>query len=241
MTRRPLIGVAPRYLAGDDSPVDRIAASRTVTRAVRDAGGMPVVLSGEDENQARADLDTIDGLLMPGGGDSDPALYGEPDRHPLLRLVPPLQDSGDIALIREAIARRMPTLAICRGMQTVNIALGGSLVQHLEPGSVEHWDSVHPVDITAPDSLTSSVVGPLSLMGRSFHQQVVKQLGSDLRITARTSDGLVEAIEHTRAPLLGLQWHPELEAPGCPRRLEPFTWLVDAARSRPIASERMAP
>lgn len=238
--RRPLIGIAPKYVAGDETPVDRLSVSRTVSRSVHDAGGIPVVLCCEDEAAAEAALDAIDGLIMPGGGDSDPALYGEPDRDPRLRLVPPLQDSGDLALIHAAITRRMPTLAICRGMQTVNIALGGSLVQHLEPGSVEHWDSVHPIEITEPDSLTASVVGRDPVIGRSFHQQVVKQLGDGLRITARASDGLVEAIEHTTAPLLGLQWHPELETSGCPRQSEPFTWLAEAAAGRHTGSARMS-
>lgn len=228
---RPLIGIAPKYVAGNDGPTDQVAAARTVTCAVRAAGGHPVVLCCEDGEQARDALEAVDAVLFPGGGDSDPALYGEPERHPKLRLVPALQDSGDIALIRAAIARRMPALAICRGMQTVNIALGGSLVQHLEPGSVEHWDSVHPITITEVDSLTASVVGTGKLVGRSFHQQVVKRLGDDLRITARTDDGLVEAIEHTTAPLLGLQWHPELETAECPRQLAPFEWLVTAAKA----------
>ncbi|WP_186526206.1 gamma-glutamyl-gamma-aminobutyrate hydrolase family protein [Leekyejoonella antrihumi] len=227
---RPLIGIAPKFLPSDDGPTELLGARRSVIDSVRAAGGEPVVLCCEDLTQASDALDAVSAIVMPGGGDSDPALYGETERHPNLRLVQPLQDSGDIAIINAALTRRMPMLAICRGMQTLNIALGGSLVQHLEPSSVEHWDNVHDIEITELDSLTAQVVGSAALIGVSFHQQAVRRLGRDLRITARAADGGVEAIEHTTAPALGLQWHPELQAEGCPVQFEPFVWLVDSAK-----------
>lgn len=229
---RPLIGIAPKYTPSDDDPTAGLEARRAVTRAIRAAGGEPLVLCCEDAGQAATALDAVDAVVMPGGGDSDPVLYGEPDRHPRLRLVEPEQDAGDLAIIHAALSRRMPMLAICRGMQTLNIALGGSLIQHLEPGAVEHWDSVHAIEITEATSLVAQVMGATLLVGRSFHQQAVKQLGDGLRITARTADGGVEAIEHTTAPALGLQWHPELHTAECPVQLEPFTWLVAEARTR---------
>jgi putative glutamine amidotransferase len=227
---RPLIGVAPRFLVGEDgAPVDA-AARLTVLECLATAGARPVVLHVADPDDAEEVLSVVqavDGLVFPGGGDSDPALYGQPERHPELRLVHPRQDASDLALLRCAIRSGTPTLAICRGMQSLNVVQGGSLVQHLEPGTVEHWEATHRVVLTEPESRVAAMYGALELVGCSYHQQAVDRLGTDLRVTARSDDGLVEAVEHVSAPVVGLQWHPEVTLPGAPHRQPaPFAWLV---------------
>ena len=150
------------------------------------------------------------GLLLPGGGDLDPALYGQPDRgsHPGdLR-----HDRLELALAREFLAAGKPVLGICRGLQVVNVALGGTLVQDL-PGHSQQAgaDRVHPV---------TAVVGSLAaaLWGRRFwvnsaHHQAAARPGTGLRVTARADDGTVEALEGEWLPVWAFQWHPERMAP----------------------------
>lgn len=230
---RPLIGIAPRFLKGEDGSLADAAARLTVLECLAAVGAQPVMLyvaDPADAGEVGAVLGSVAGIVFPGGGDSDPALYGQPERHPALRLVDPRQDASDLALVRAAVAAEVPTLAICRGMQTLNIAQGGSLIQHLEPGSVAHWEDSHRIVLTEPGSRVAAMYPAGELTGCSYHQQAVDRLGSDLRVTARSDDGCVEAIEHVRAPVLGLQWHPEVTLPQVPeRQLEPFAWLAREA------------
>lgn len=239
MIETPLIAIAPRLLADDEGkPLMVVGARASVVQAVARAGGQPVVvaLDSTEPDAVRRALAPFAGIVFPGGGDSDPALYGEPDRHPALRLVAPEQDASDVALAHAAIEIGLPTLGICRGMQLLNIVLGGSLVQHLEPSSVEHWDSTHDIVVTVSDSLTARVMGSDRFVGRSFHRQAVKALGSDLVITAVATDDCIEAIEHVSAPILGVQWHPEVACAAGPPQEEPFRWLVGEARRRTTTS-----
>lgn len=227
----PLIGVAPRLLSTDsdsDGLSDAGARLAGLDAIVR-AGGRPVVLYVDDPADACNVIGGMAGLFFPGGGDSDPTYYGDDWKHPKLRLVPPQQDASDMALLRAALDAKVPTLAVCRGMQTLNIVCGGSLVQHLDPGEINHEHTTHDITITEPDSLVRTMMGAETFPGCSRHQQAVLHLGAGLRITARSPDGCVEAIEHTTSPAVGLQWHPELAgAAGAPQD-EPFRWLVEQA------------
>ncbi|MGH3471417.1 MAG: gamma-glutamyl-gamma-aminobutyrate hydrolase family protein [Nocardioidaceae bacterium] len=231
---RPVIGIAPRYLPGDDAnPLEYLAARTAVVSSVLRAGGQPVLLcfDGSTPQGAREALDCVAAVVFPGGGDSDPALYGQPDRHPKLRLVAPEQDASDLVLARTAIEVGLPTLGICRGMQLLNIVQGGTLVQYMDPSTVEHWDSSHEIRVTQPESRLAAMFGTDTLIGRSFHQQCVSVIGTDLVATAVAADGCVEAIEHETAPIVGLQWHPELASEFAPPLDEPFGWLVGLARA----------
>lgn len=227
-----MIGIAPKFLPGDEGqPLDVIAARLSIVECIHRAGGRPVLLYVDHPAEAVDVIGGLAGMVFPGGGDSDPGLYGDLDRHPALRLVDPAQDASDLALLRAALSVGLPTLAICRGMQSLNIVLGGSLVQHLEPTGVEHWDNVHAISVTEPTSRLAEIMGRVPFTGRSFHRQAVKRLGDELFVTAVAADGCVEAIEHVSAPFVGVQWHPELASSEAPVQLAPFSWLVSQTRA----------
>lgn len=184
--------------------------AEAIAEAVWAAGGEPVVLHGPDGDpgvDAAARLQRFDGVLFPGGTDLDPRCYGqrpvaeveEPDPH---------QDAFDLAMVRAAHTVGMPTLVVCRGMQVLNVALGGTLTQHLPPSNVDHLDVVH--DVTVLDgTLLHGIVGRGRIEVSSYHHQAVAELGSGLRVTATADDGCVEAVEHADGRIIGVQWHPE--------------------------------
>lgn len=208
---RPLIAVPGRRAA--HAPILRFSATlaaEAICEAVWAAGGEPVVLHGPDGNPAAELADRLarfDGICMPGGADMDPQLYGqqraaetdEPVAH---------QDTFDMAVLAAALELRVPTLAICRAMQIANVIQGGDLVQHLPPGSVDHRDSIHDVQV-AVDSHLLNIVGATRIAVSSYHHQALGSIGRDLRVVATADDGCVEALEHTAGTLLAVQWHPE--------------------------------
>jgi putative glutamine amidotransferase len=147
-----------------------------------------------------------DGLLLPGGGDVDPALYGQSCRGSQ----PPdsERDRAELALIRRFAAVEKPIFGICRGVQVLNVFFGGTLVQDLSGHSqVDGVDRIHPVH-AAPESLVSSLYGT-DLTVNSAHHQAVDVPGAGLWVTARSGDGVAEALEHETLPVFGVQWHPE--------------------------------
>ncbi|HWW10304.1 MAG TPA: gamma-glutamyl-gamma-aminobutyrate hydrolase family protein, partial [Candidatus Acidoferrales bacterium] len=165
-------------------------------RAIESAGAEPVVMSplpAPDAGDARRMLDGIDGLLMPGGWDVDPEEYGEA-REGSPEEVDPALDRTEIALVRGAVAGGVPVFGICRGQQVINVALGGSLLQHIE-GHDMHGQPrsllAHGIEID-PDSELAHVVSDSALMVNSLHHQAVKDLAPGLRATARSADGVVE-------------------------------------------------
>lgn len=165
-----------------------------------------------EERTARAAA--ADAVVVMGGEDVDPALYGGDPDDPRIGQTFPHADRAQVELIRSAVADARPLLGICRGMQIVNVALGGTLIPHLESGAHVNPASVfeamvdHDVTI-APDSDMARAFGRTELTVRSAHHQAVDRLGEGLRVTARADDGTVEAIEHGDAPVWCVQWHPE--------------------------------
>jgi putative glutamine amidotransferase len=185
------------------------------------AGGRPVLLPG---SLAPALLDVVDALVLTGGGDVDPTLYG--GRPDAATGVDRERDEAEIALIRAAATARVPLLAVCRGMQLLAVSFGGGLASDLGDRHLKHPDG-HPVH-TAPGSLVESLVGPTASV-TSLHHQAVRRPGTPWRMTAWAEDGTAEAMEWTGEEpwsVLGVQWHPELDDPTGPRL---FTWLVRAA------------
>jgi len=200
--------------------VSRVRLNDAYVRAVEAAGLVPLVtppLARDDE--AATVLDAVDGLLLTGGADVDPACYGAP-AHPEIGPLNPARDRWEITLAREARARGLPTLGICRGLQLVNVALGGTLVQDIpseRPSAVRHdapverSQRVHPVAIE-PDSALARAIGATSLATNSFHHQALATVADALRVTARAPDGIVEGAESTELDrwwFLAVQWHPE--------------------------------
>jgi putative glutamine amidotransferase len=214
-------------------------ATRSYVDAVSRAGGLPVVLPVLTPSAVDGVLERLDGLLLSGGGDIDPALYGaEPDPH--LAGVDAERDAYELALVRRAVERGIPVLGVCRGAQVINVARGGSLIQHLDDHTgFQHqerlrYDSViHHVSIV-PGSRVADVVGSTYIGVNTLHHQAVERLGDGLTAVAWSTDepfDLIEAIELAGRDVLGVQWHPEL-LPTAPEHQALFTWLVDTARQR---------
>lgn len=182
--------------------------------ALASAGLIPLVLpTSLDPSQAAAALQATSGLVLSGGEDVDPSLY-HARPHPQLGRVDHGRDVVEAALVRAAVTSRLPVLAICRGMQILNVALGGTLHQDLPsecPGPIAHDAGEHDVTVD-PTSLLSRTVRGHAIRTNSRHHQALKDIAPALTVTARASDGVVEAVE-LRQPdgqwLIGVQWHPE--------------------------------
>jgi putative glutamine amidotransferase len=179
------------------------------------AGGSEAVLAPAplDRNEAAGMLEPFAGLLLLGGGDVDPAVYGQ-RRHPSCYGVDPVADRFELSLAGAAVALGLPVLAICRGMQVLNVALGGTLEQDIsQPG---HGDPLgqprlHPVRLK-PHSRTAGAMSSETIRGSSSHHQGVRDLGDGLSASGWTEDGLVEAVELDEGWVVGVQWHPERTA-----------------------------
>ena len=194
-------------------------------RGVLEAGGLPVHLpldAAPDRFVGR-----LDGIVLPGGADVGPDRYGaesETDESP----PEPIRDDYELALYAAAIGVSRPVLGICRGLQVINVAQGGTLHQHVPEHSAfdrPPTTMLHTVAIEA-DSTLHRLYGPRRETN-SLHHQTVDRLGQDLRVTARSEDGSIEGFEHTTLPVVAVQWHPEMLPT---RATDPiFEWLVDAA------------
>jgi len=232
---RPLIGV-PGMWSGSVRGMrfDGVAVAAQVLRSIDRAGGEPVVMfpgSSEAAADTAAQLARFDGVVLPGGADVAPALYGaEPDEH-YWPADYDGQDRYEAQVIDGCLAAGIPLLAICRGLQLLNVCRGGTLIQHLAPGPVQHKDAVHPVAV-AEGSLLAAAVGTGTLEVSSYHHQAVGALGEGLQVAATADDGVVEALEVPGSPLLAVQWHPEDLAAGNPADHALFHWVVEAARQR---------
>jgi gamma-glutamyl-gamma-aminobutyrate hydrolase PuuD len=203
------------------------------------AGGAPIVLPRHgDADGARAAVDAADALLLTGGGDVSPLTYGQ-EPHRAVKLQDPTRDANERAAIERALARGIPILGICRGIQILNVALGGTLIQDIPSqvsGSGLHYASpadatvIHSIDIE-PGSLLSRVFGTTSTGVNSYHHQAADTIGTGLRVVARAKDGVVEGLESSDGkPILAVQFHPEELAGKDPLFLKLFQWVVDAAK-----------
>lgn len=212
---RPAIGITIGY---DQERPDRHLLREDYVKAVVTAEGLPFVLAPVFGRDVPALLDRLEGVILTGGSDVDPAFYGSAP-HPKLGSVIKPRDEFELALCREALSRDLPILAICRGHQVLNVATGGTLVQDLpsEPsgGSVDHDpDTERAVRTHAVRILEGSrlrrLLGKETVGVNSFHHQAVRDLGQGLVATAWAPDGVIEGIEDpARRFVLGVQWHPE--------------------------------
>jgi putative glutamine amidotransferase len=199
--------------------------------AVVRAGGQPVIV--HDARDPKGLLDRVDAVVLTGGPDVDPELYGEA-AHPSVYGVDRSADDFEFALVDIAVARGIPLLAICRGIQVLNVARGGTLHQHVpeDPGVPAHGRPgeaggarVHEIRLE-PDSLVAEVCGAKSVTVSCHHHQAIAELGDGLRVTGRATDGIVEALELDGSFVLAVQWHPEDTAADDPAQQRLFDALV---------------
>jgi putative glutamine amidotransferase len=185
-----------------------VVAADKICDAIFRAGGDPFLLPPGDAIHQR--LRFAHGAVVPGGADLDPATYGQ-IRDERTENTDPTQDAYDIAFTTALLDLQIPYLAICRGMQVLNVALGGTLVQHLTETTVGHGQAMHRVTLD-DGCATATAMGGHTFDVSSYHHQSVDQLGDGLRVVGRADDGCIEAVEHHNAPLMAVQWHPEDDA-----------------------------
>lgn len=190
-------------------------------------------------------LDDVSGLILPGGGDIDPAVYGCP-RHPRTHNVSLVRDRFELAVLQLALDRDMPVLAICRGMQLLNVGLGGTLEQHLgdRPGRLPHdrdrprAEPAHKVRL-APGSILAGILGTTEMAVNSHHHQGLERVADELIEVGWAEDGVLEAVEaRTRSCVIAVQWHPEVMAPVDRTQGAIFGYFLDSVRSHAKVGDR---
>jgi putative glutamine amidotransferase len=229
---QPLIGITT-YGRGD---VSRFSLPAAYVDAVRRAGGIPVLVPPGEINLPVL-VGSVSAMILTGGGDIDPNHYGGLS-HAAIYGVDAERDAMELALARLLAAVKRPTLGICRGIQTINVALGGTLIEHLPDvvgDQIEHRHPVrriieHPVHVE-PGSRLAAVLGQLAFPVVSWHHQAIRQTAPSLRAVGWAPDGTVEAVEMPEHPwLIAVQWHPELTAGNDALQQRLFDGLVQAAR-----------
>jgi len=236
---KPLVAIAGYHLEPGrvtNWEEGAFAVPDVYVEAVRRAGGRPVLLLGRDDEPAESLLQPFDALVLAGGGDVDPSEYGATDRHPRVYGIDPARDSVEIDAVLAADQARLPTLAICRGIQVMNVAFGGTLHQHL--GDVSGFDrhrlppggsTTHDVKVSESSRLAEATSSG-ALRCWSAHHQGIDRVGEGLSVVGVSEDGLAEALEREDGWMVGVQWHPERTAATDPAQQALFDELVRQAR-----------
>lgn len=245
---KPVIGITPSPLRDDAAHVtrERFALTTTYVAAVVASGAIPLILPPVPDDALQL-LDRIDGLLLSGGADVDPARYGDAFIHATTYDVHPLRDAFEIDLLRSARARDLPTLCICRGIQVLNVALGGTLIQDIGDqlaNPLTHRQQELGISADQPShqvALGESVSLPgfedqSFLMVNSYHHQAIRDLAPDLRVAARAADGVIEAVVLPGTSfIVGVQWHPEMMFHRHPEQAALFRGLTIASTANRTA------
>jgi putative glutamine amidotransferase len=244
---KPLIGITPSLSIDElaHGTFERCILSSNYPNAVLAAGGIPVIIPPQRGNASEL-VDRIDGLLFSGGADIDPSVFGDTDVHPKTYGISHLRDDFEFELLKEALRRDVPILCICRGIQVLNVALGGTLYQDVpdqfeseishrqQDIGIDASESSHDVD-AAPGSLLSQVYESTRIQTNSFHHQAIKALAPELVAEGRSPDGLIEAVSLPgRSFVLGVQWHPEMMFEHHAEHRQPFRQLVSKSASREL-------
>jgi putative glutamine amidotransferase len=221
---RPIIGIPCFSMVRHDTGRPIYASNQAYVQAVLHADGVPILIPPlADKPALEVIQDQLDGLLLPGGADLDPGLYGESPL-PECRSPEPERDAMELSVAHWALDHGLPVFGVCRGMQLLNVACGGTLYQHVPaecPDALDHEQPgqarsylAHDISIQ-PDSLLAGILGDLHPGVNSFHHQAVHRVGRGFRVTASAEDGIIEAMEMPEASsfVLAVQYHPEeLEA-----------------------------
>jgi putative glutamine amidotransferase len=235
----PLI-LLPGKLTTDAKGVrgDSFSTGRLYSQAIAHAGGValqvpPVAQSVESAIEL---VSRFDGVIIQGGGDIDPSLYGQKQISSKIYGISAEHDALELAIVRAAVDQNKPVLAICRGMQILNVALGGTLHQDLgevlEDGEA-HWNTYHEIVLTADSRVARAMKTTSPKRSHSFHHQALDRVAKDLIVTGRATDNTVEAVEHASAKwIVGVQWHPEDDAKTEPDQQNLFDGFIDAIRNK---------
>ena len=230
-TGAPLIGLTTYHRNGDN----KFDLPAKYVDSVRRAGGIPLLVP-PGEFRLEDVLQRLDAVVLTGGGDVSPEAYGGSD-HPTLYMVDEERDASELSLARRAVDVGLPTLGICRGTQVLNVALGGTLVEHLPDvvgEEVAHrappLEPIHHPVAVQPGSRLADVVGELEFTCASWHHQGLREVAPGLEVVAHAPDGTIEAVELPNHPwLIAVQWHPELTAADDPTQQRLFDALAEAA------------
>jgi putative glutamine amidotransferase len=250
MDRRPVILVAPSTAAqGEEFSDASISLSNRYTDAIIAAGGLPQVFPATTDRSIISEaVERCDGVLLTGGEDVDPKLYATNLPEELAKkigVLEPQRDQWEAGIIEDVFQKQKPLLAICRGHQMLNVALGGTLVVDIGlqiPSALDHrqmnrkCDQVHDIEV-APDSLLAKAVGTGKIGVNSTHHQAIGKVAEPLRVVAQSSDGVIEAVELKARGvtpfLMSVQFHPERLIDTDPIFLQLFTSFVTACQKRP--------
>jgi len=231
---KPLIGIGSD-VQSPPGKRERAFAYLTYVEALRRAGAIPVVIPPQPENAADL-IAELDGVLLAGGDDCDPAVYGE-EAHPSVEPMDPRRQANEVSLAKYAREAGIPTLGICLGVQMMNVAAGGTLVQdidsqletEIEHASIPEDRARHDVIVEQGTKL-AGILTRRELNVNSSHHQAIRDVGEGLRVTAHAPDGIIEGLEDPRLPFyVGVQWHPE-DMSGESSATSIFGAFVDAAR-----------
>lgn len=233
----PFIGITTY----EKSERERFELPSTYVEAVRLAGGIPVLIP-PGEKQLEALLARLDGLILSGGDDVDPTYYGGAN-HPKVHNISVERDAMEIALSRLVVEQQFPTLCICRGVQVLNVALGGTLIEHIPDEAhptIPHQSrydgdqrltQFHDIQVES-DSQLARIMDATDLHLPSYHHQAIRKVAPSLRMVAVAEDGIVEGVEHPDHPfLVGVQWHPE-KSTDVSSQLRLFEALVQKASAK---------
>ena len=228
----PLIGITTLHRNQEN----RFNILATYVDAVRRAGGIPLLIPPGDPHQDYL-VSALDGFIFSGGGDIDPSLYGGKN-HPTIFKVFPKRDASEIGLTRRIIQRQKPTLFVCRGIQILNVTLGGTIIEDI-PDAIgeeiihrapERKPSEHLIRVD-PHSRLAKILGKTEFNAASWHHQSIKEAAPDLKIVAHAPDGTIEGVEMPGCPwCIAVQWHPEITAAEDPIQQRLFNALVRQAR-----------
>jgi putative glutamine amidotransferase len=237
--KKTVIGITTSYVKHNEY-MEGTYIHQDYALTIEACGGIPVLIPNTSTQAALQVLDLCDALLISGGEDVDPRFY-ESDPHPNLGPTNPIRDEIEIELIYKALKDKIPTLAICRGLQIVNVTLGGTLIQDIPSvmkQPIQHFQknprgkATHRVLIQR-DSQLNRILGKEEIFVNSLHHQAIDRLSSSLVATASSKDGIIEAVEYPDHPFfIGVQWHPEsMYMHGCKDMKRLFQAFIEKAMS----------